>query len=1015
MLPALPLQVSSDPVVIKFFNTLKQLGFKGDTDARYTTRLSMATDNSVYQQLPLSVVFPANHHDVVILGKVSARDEFKHLTFSPRGGGTGTNGQSLNSGIVVDLSRYMNRVLEINEQEGWVRVETGIVKDQLNDIVRPYGYFFSPDLSTSNRATLGGMINTDASGQGSLQYGKTSDHVLALKAVLADGSVLDTEAIQQNKWLNSDVVSRALKITEEVCRDKRQQILDKFPPLNRFLTGYDLKNAINDKSEEFDVTRILCGSEGTLAFITEAKLNLTRIPTTRRLVNVKYDSFDSALRNAPLMVEAEALSVETVDAKVLNLAREDIVWHSVKHAISDVQGKEMQGINFVEFAGSQSDDIEDKVERLLLILDKEIVHRRSGIIGYQVCRDPKDIQAIYVMRKKAVGLLGATKGQAKPIAFAEDTCVPPENLADFIAEFRTLLDSNNLHYGMFGHVDAGVLHVRPALDMCDPEQEALMHQLSDDVVALVAKYNGLMWGEHGKGYRSEYGPAFFGDELFTELRRIKAAFDPDNKMNPGKICTPLNSDAEMVKVTATKRGYYDRQIPVAVRESLKPVLSCNGNGLCFNYDADSPMCPSFKVTADRRHSPKGRAGIMREWLRRLNDSGFDLLANEQQLLNQTLSVKLLAQKLSQLISRPTSDDLSHEVYEVMNGCLACKACASQCPVKVDVPDFRARFLHVYHSRYRRPLRDYLVSNIEQLLPIMAKAPKLVNQIASSRPVTQVLETSIGFIDSPVLSIPTLQSRCQALGVSPFDFAYLESLSPEVKQNYVLIVQDPFTSFYEAELVSDFIQLLQRLGKHPVVLPFKPNGKAQHVKGFLKAFARNAQNTSDFLNQVAELEIPMIGIDAALVLCYRDEYHQVLKEKRGEFTVYTAHEWLVDTLDEWPAVSTSDEEPWYLMAHCTEKTKIPLTEKSWQSIFYHFGLKLHVIPTGCCGMAGTFGHEVDKKSTSEAIYQLSWKPNIKNLPTERVLATGYSCRSQVKRFEGEVVRHPVQVLASLFNA
>ncbi|MCA2413130.1 D-2-hydroxyglutarate dehydrogenase YdiJ [Vibrio chemaguriensis] len=1015
MLPALPLQVSSDPVVIKFFNTLKQLGFKGDTDARYTTRLSMATDNSVYQQLPLSVVFPANHHDVVILGKVSARDEFKHLTFSPRGGGTGTNGQSLNSGIVVDLSRYMNRVLEINEQEGWVRVETGIVKDQLNDIVRPYGYFFSPDLSTSNRATLGGMINTDASGQGSLQYGKTSDHVLALKAVLADGSVLDTEAIQQNKWLNSDVVSRALKITEEVCRDKRQQILDKFPPLNRFLTGYDLKNAINDKSEEFDVTRILCGSEGTLAFITEAKLNLTRIPTTRRLVNVKYDSFDSALRNAPLMVEAEALSVETVDAKVLNLAREDIVWHSVKHAISDVRVKEMQGINFVEFADSHSDDIEDKVERLLSILDKEIVHRRSGIIGYQVCREPQDIEAIYGMRKKAVGLLGATKGQAKPIAFAEDTCVPPENLADFIAEFRTLLDSNNLHYGMFGHVDAGVLHVRPALDMCDPGQEALMHQLSDDVVALVAKYNGLMWGEHGKGYRSEYGPAFFGDELFTELRRIKAAFDPDNKMNPGKICTPLNSDAEMVKVTATKRGYYDRQIPVAVRESLKPVLSCNGNGLCFNYDADSPMCPSFKVTADRRHSPKGRAGIMREWLRRLNDSGFDLLANEQQLLNQTLSVKLLTQKLSKLISRPASDDLSHEVYEVMNGCLACKACASQCPVKVDVPDFRARFLHLYHSRYRRPLRDYLVSNIEQLLPIMAKAPKLVNQIASSRPVTQVLETSIGFVDSPVLSIPTLQSRCQALGVSPFDFAYLESLSPEVKQNYVLIVQDPFTSFYEAELVSDFIQLLQRLGKHPVVLPFKPNGKAQHVKGFLKAFARNAQNTSDFLNQVAELEIPMIGIDAALVLCYRDEYHQVLKEKRGEFTVYTAHEWLVDTLNEWPAVRASDEEPWYLMAHCTEKTKIPETEKSWQSIFHHFGLKLHVIPAGCCGMAGTFGHEVDKKSTSEDIYQLSWKPNIKNLPTERVLATGYSCRSQVKRFEGEVVRHPVQVLASLFNA
>lgn len=308
-------------------------------------------------------------------------------------------------------------------------------------------------------------------------------------------------------------------------------------------------------------------------------------------MNVKYDSFDSALRNAPLMVEAKALSVETVDSKVLNLAKEDIIWHSVKDLLTDVPGKEMQGINMVEYAGQDSAQINQQVAQLTARLDEMMANQQAGIIGYQVCSDLASINRIYNMRKKAVGLLGAAKGRAKPVAFTEDTCVPPENLADFIVEFRALLDSKNLAYGMFGHVDAGVLHVRPALDLCDPKQELLMREISDQVVKLVAKYGGLMWGEHGKGYRSEYGPEFFGEELFTELRRVKAAFDPHNKMNPGKICTPLDTPFELVKVSDTKRGFYDRQIDVKVRDSFKQAMECNGNGLCFNYETSSPMCP----------------------------------------------------------------------------------------------------------------------------------------------------------------------------------------------------------------------------------------------------------------------------------------------------------------------------------------------------------------------------------------------------------------------------------------
>ena len=493
MLPRLQLNADVDPVVVRFLDELKTAGFTGDIESQYSSRLAVATDNSVYQQLPQAVILPKTTNDVVLIGKVGAKSTYERVTFSPRGGGTGTNGQSLTKGVVVDLSRYMNQVLEINEKEGWVRVQSGIVKDQLNDAVRPYGYFFSPDLSTSNRATLGGMINTDASGQGSLKYGKTSDHVLSLQAVFADGSCLESD-LSHGLPTEGEFAHHALAVTEAVCRDKRAQILNKFPPLNRFLTGYDLKNAISEQDDSFDLTRVLCGAEGSLAFITEAKLNLTKIPKARTLVNVKYNTFDSALRNAPFMVEAKALSVETVDSRVLNLAKQDIVWHTVSDLLMDVPDKEMLGINMVEFAGQDEAEVEQQVQALTAQLESMVETEEAGVIGFQVCSDLASIGRIYNMRKKAVGLLGAAKGRAKPVAFAEDTCVPPENLADFISEFRVLLDSKELNYGMFGHVDAGVLHVRPALDLCDPMQEALMHEVSDEVVKLVAKYGGLMWG-----------------------------------------------------------------------------------------------------------------------------------------------------------------------------------------------------------------------------------------------------------------------------------------------------------------------------------------------------------------------------------------------------------------------------------------------------------------------------------------------------------------------------------------
>lgn len=1035
MLPRIDHQTHLSPLYNNFVNSLKAKGFTGDVNASYSARLAVATDNSIYQQLPQLVIHPRRKQDIILLTKTASEDNFKEIRFSARGGGTGTNGQSLTPGIIVDLSKYMNQVLEINIEEKWVKVEAGVVKDQLNDYLRPHGFFFAPDLSTSNRATIGGMINTDASGQGSLVYGKTSNHVLALESVLVNGEQLNTEpmTLTQAQELATQETTHGQIIKQVLASslDNRTLILEKFPRLNRFLTGYDLENVLqaqesdNAAVDTFDLSRLITGSEGSLAFVCQAKLNITPLSPAKTLINIKYDSFDSALRHSPFLVKAKATSVETIDSKVLNLAKQDIVWHSVSDLITDVPGKTMDGINIVEFNGTSVDALAEQVAILTKGLDETITSNNTcGVIGYQVTSDLSSINKLYAMRKKAVGLLGNTDGSQKPLAFAEDTAVPPENLADFIAEFRDLLDGYNLHYGMFGHVDAGVLHVRPALDMCDPEQEKLLRTLSDEVVKLTAKYGGLMWGEHGKGYRSEYGSEFFGEKLFTELRKIKGVFDPQNQMNPGKICTPVDSAETLVSVDDTKRGYFDRQIPVTVKDSFNAALDCNGNGLCFNYDANSPMCPSSKITKDRRHSPKGRAGLMREWLRLLEKQGVDVLALEQDInrskgmwsVKKLLDTSITKFKVTFLNKDENKSDFSHEVMDAMQGCLACKACASQCPIKVDVPDFRSRFINLYHSRYPRPLKDHLVANVELLAPLMAKAPKLVNSILGLKAYDKLSEKTIGYVNTPLLSVPTLKKQVKKAGYSGFDLTKLQHLTKKQREGYVLIVQDPFTSFYDANTVHSMMALIRKLGLEPILLPFKPNGKAQHVKGFLSRFAHTAKSSSEFLNQLAKLNIPMLGMDASMVLCYRDEYEKILGDKRGCFNVQLSHEWLLSFIkqDHKFKLDINDKQQAFkLFSHCTEKTALVDSENEWLDIFKHFGLTLEKVSIGCCGMAGTYGHEKSNLENSKGLFELSWQPKIEKLASEQILATGFSCRSQVKRLTELKAKHPVEaLLASL---
>lgn len=1006
-------QDSASALLNDYLNLIKNNGFLGETDSSYATRLVTATDNSIYQNVPQAVIYPKNNKDIQTALHSAQQDPFLSLTFGPRGGGTGTNGQSLTPGIVIDLSRHMREIIEINVEEKWVKVQAGVIKDQLNDYLRPYGFFFAPDLSTSNRATVGGMINTDASGQGSLVYGKTSDHVLGLKTFLVDGTELNTQPISTEKaQVIANQEGRASQIYQQVidsCHSNRSLILEKFPRLNRFLTGYDLENVFDNTLENFDLSRIITGSEGSLGVVTEAKLNITPIAPFKTLINIKYDSFDSALRNSPFLVSAQATSVETVDSKVLNLAKEDIIWHSVSDLITNVPGIEMQGLNMVEFNGETENEMDDKISSLCTKLNDLIENKQDGVIGYQLINDKADILKIYAMRKKAVGLLGNTKGKQKPLAFAEDTAVPPENLADFIVEFRALLDSHDLNYGMFGHVDAGVLHVRPALDMSDPLQEKLLRKISDQVVALTAKYRGLMWGEHGKGYRSEYGPDFFGETLFTELRKIKSVFDKNNRLNPGKICTPLESTDELVSVDSQKRAWFDKTIDIEVRDSFENAMNCNGNGLCFNYDESSPMCPSYKVTKDRRHSPKGRASLIREWLRLQEKANINVLNVEKQLISKENDITWWERFLNTRAKNKGEYDFSHEVKASMDECLACKACTTSCPIKVDVPTFRSRFLNLYHSRYNRPLKDYLVGSIELTAPYLSKCAAFINPVINTKAMAFLIKKVFGYVDTPTLSIPSVNNRINHKYL--FDGDKLSSLTETERKNCVFIVQDPFTTFYEAELVSSCIDLVVALGKTPILLPFKPNGKAQHVKGFLKEFKTAAKNTSQFLNSLSQYDIPMIGLDASLVMVYKDEYKTILGEQCGDFKVSLAHEWF--SQQDWQGVSVSEEKvasKFTLLSHCTETTAMPNASKAWKDIFSKLGLSLSTPSTGCCGMAGTYGHEVQNQENSRALYDMSWKIEIEKSRDSILLSTGFSCRSQVKRYEGQKPKHPIEYIA-----
>ncbi len=1005
MIPRLPLSADPDAPYAAFLEALRANGFSGELSGSDADRLAFGSDNSIYQLLPQAVTFPRTKGDVAEILRLLAESRFDVIAIAARGGGTGTNGQSLTRGLVVDLSRYMNGILEINVEERWVRVQAGVVKDQLNAELAKHGLFFAPELSTSNRATLGGMINTDASGQGSCLYGKTRDHVLELTAILVGGLEWKSRPLSDNELLEvqrrPDLVGEIHRVIDALQREHAGAIEAGFPKLVRSLTGYDLAH-IRDEQGRFDLNAVLCGAEGTLSVLVEAKLSILPIPRHSALVNLRYESFDAGLRDAQTLMRYGAASIETVDSKVLALARNDNVWDGVREFFPEDAGGPASGVAMVEFVGQVAADVETAVQELTAALTAQ--GSTAGRLGFTVARGEVAVQRIWAMRKRAVGLLGNMPGDKRPIAFVEDTVVPPERLADFIAEFRALLDARGLDYGMFGHVDAGILHVRPALDMKDPSQEKLIREITDAVVALTRKYEGLLWGEHGKGVRSEYSPVFFGP-LYPLLQIVKRTFDPRNQLNPGKIATPGEGALLRIDEFAT-RGQADRTVPVDVRAGYAEAMHCNGNGACYDWDLNTAMCPSWKGLRERRHSPRGRALLMKEWLRRLAVHGAHALT-ESRSLRAAPAWQAFPTRVQATIRRARGEtDFSHAVKEAMDGCLACKSCVGGCPIKVDVPSFRAKFLELYHGRYLRPPKDHLVSMLEGMLPILALTPWLSNAFIGSAFSRTLLQVA-GLVDLPLLAGIDVGRALAGRGLNFATAAALSAQSDYDRGRSVVIVQDAFTSFYEGQLVVDTVDLLCHLGFRPWLAPFQANGKALHVHGFLARFERVARRTAVRLNDLAATGVPLVGIDPSMTLTFRLEYPDALEGKKPP-EVMLLQEWLARVVPEQCVVARG--RAYRLLPHCTERTITQASIKDWKTTFERLGLGLDVLEAGCCGMAGTYGHESRNRATSEIIYGLSWKSHIAEGPgPKRLLATGYSCRSQVKRFGRVTLMHPVQAL------
>lgn len=953
----------------KLIRTLEEAGFDGDVQVDKATRLVGATDNSIYRIEPAAIVFPKSAD---ALRQLVASAHRLKVPLTARGGGTGTNGQSLTEYVVVDVSRHMNRILSFDPLNETVTTEPGVVLDQLNAFLGEQGFFFPPTVSTSSRATLGGMFATDAAGKGSRRYGRTSDYVVQADVVLDDGTQV-TVSTNDDHAVESPRLNQLCSLIRDELVPLQSEIARIFPNMNRGLTGYNLLDAM-PQSGVLNLVKLLAGSEGTLAITSEMKLKVMKKPPCRALTVIAYNDCLEALSHVPALLPANPVAIEFLDDRTIELASQTPMWTQLQAFFGGLE--DAHGFLFVEFTGLDEATVD--AEQIAL---KEILAVNNGSnTGVVATREPAQIDALWEMRKLSVGLLAAAQGRRIGVPFVEDAAVPPENLVEFVRDFRTMLNGHNLRYGMFGHADVGCIHVRPMLDMRDQSDRDLIRVVSDAVAELALRYDGLIWGEHSKGVRGEYLRQYVGDELYNVMSRIKATFDPENLFNPGKLVAPDGAEESILKIdTVPFRGERDAKIDEMRFVAFAKSVACNGNGACYNWAPTDPMCPSYKVTRDRVQGPKGRATLLREWT------------------------------IGQSENRDVREvrEIEEALFESLETCLSCKSCTGQCPVQIDIPDMKSAFLAAYFASHARLPRDRIVRRMESISLLGRRMPSLANALlcnAASRALVRIL---FKIHNIPRFSKHTAEEILQSRNIQMVGLGGEQPVAGSLADNSVCLVLDSFVGPYETGIIAAYADVIAALGYTVIATPVLRNGKALQVRGFEKPFEIVRQKTVERLNKVASLGAPMISLEPAVTDLLAHEYSG--DDPSPNYSVQSLDQFLFARLDQLNACKDTSGGPSYsLFLHCTEKTADPATGNRWQAIFAALGIDVDVVSTGCCGMAGLFGHEVEHFDMSKQLFDMSWKEPMSHT-LDHALVTGFSCRSQTKRLLGEKPRHPAELM------
>lgn len=962
---------------------LNQLKFKlkGELLTDDLNKIIYATDASVYRKIPLGVAYPKDVDDLKLLIDFALKN---NTSLIPRTAGTSLAGQCVGDGIIVDVSKYFNKIISLDTNNKTVTVEPGVVRDVLNNYLKPHGLFFGPNTSTSNRCMIGGMVGNNSSGTTSVKYGVTRDKVIRLVTLLSDGTEVTFEPISKTTFnIKRQEDSLEGKIYESLYQNLhspsvQMQIKTGFPraEIHRRNNGYAVDELIDcevfseDSSKMFNISKLLCGSEGTLAFTTQITLQLDDLPpSSQAMVALHFNSIDNCMDAVVPIMNHDLYSCEMMDDTILNLT---------KHNKTQLENRffvegNPKAILLCELRAHTDEDLNRQIDDFL-----HLIKSLNLSYAYPVLKGD-DIKKAFELRKAGLGLLGNIIGDKKTVACIEDTAVAIKDLANYIREFTQLMSSYNQKAVYYAHAGAGELHLRPILNLKQKEDVVLFRKITTDVAKLVKKYNGSMSGEHGDGIvRSEFIPLIIGEENYAILKHIKEVFDPNNIFNPGKLVNPKPMDTDLRYSSDIKHPEIKTLLNFDSSQGiLREAEKCNGSGDCRKLpEFGGTMCPSYRATLNEKDTTRARANALREFLTRS--------------------------------TKPNKFN-NKELNEVFDLCLSCKACATECPSSVDVAALKAEFQYQYQKSNGVAFKTKLFAYNDKINSVLSKTPKWSNFVLSNL-ITSKLIKKIGGIAKerslPKISTITLNK-------------YYKNSFNQLDKNYikrVYLFNDEFTNHLESHIGIDAIELLTRLNYEVIILNNIESGRAMISKGLLDQAKKCANFNISIFKDIISLDKPLIGIEPSAILSFKDDYLRLADDlesaKALSKNVFLIEEFIASEIDAGNIRQdqfTKAERQIKIHTHCYQKA-LSNSAVTFRILNLPENYKVNIIPSGCCGMAGSFGYEKEHYQISMKIGEQTLFPAIRKADEDTIIAAnGTSCRHQILDGTGRIALHPVSIL------